>query len=123
MYGFDSTIPPPPYIEHMKLFTPESWDKLSTSIKNIRVSNICQAIATIMNFDQGYIDKMRVSGLVRDHHEKWDGSGYPNGLKGAAIPLEARIIAVADVFDALISRRPYKEPFPLEKSFAIIREG
>jgi len=57
------------------------------------------------------------------HHERWDGSGYPRGLKGARIPLVGRITAIADVFDALISRRLYKEPFSLEKAFAIIREG
>jgi len=57
------------------------------------------------------------------HHEKWDGSGYPNGLKGKEIPITARITAIADVFDALISKRPYKEPFTVEKSFAIIDEG
>ncbi|MBI4741456.1 MAG: two-component system response regulator [Betaproteobacteria bacterium] len=65
--------------------------------------------------------------LARDiahyHHEKWDGSGYPEGLSGDAIPLSARLMALADVFDALISRRVYKEPFPLEKAVAIIREG
>ncbi len=57
------------------------------------------------------------------HHEKWDGSGYPNGLKGEQIPLEGRITAVADVFDALSSRRPYKEPFPLDKCVSILEEG
>ena len=46
------------------------------------------------------------------HHEKWDGSGYPRGLAGEAIPVSARIVAVADVFDALTTRRPYKEPWP-----------
>ena len=52
------------------------------------------------------------------HHEKWDGSGYPAGLKGEAIPQSARIVALADVFDALSMKRPYKEPWPLEKIMA-----
>lgn len=50
------------------------------------------------------------------HHEKWDGSGYPHGLSGEAIPLEARIVAVADVFDALTSVRPYKKAWPVEEA-------
>ncbi len=57
------------------------------------------------------------------HHEKWDGSGYPHGLAGSAIPLEARIVAIADVFDALTMRRPYKEPWPMEKALQAIRDG
>jgi len=57
------------------------------------------------------------------HHEKWNGSGYPYNLAGEAIPLCARIAALADVYDALSSRRPYKEPFSHEKSKAIILEG
>ena len=57
------------------------------------------------------------------HHEKWDGSGYPEGLKGEEIPLCARIMAVADVFDALSEKRCYKEAIPLEKCFEIIRDG
>ncbi|WP_373989105.1 two-component system response regulator [Duganella sp. BuS-21] len=52
------------------------------------------------------------------HHEKWDGSGYPNGLKGEQIPLVGRIVAIADVFDALTSARPYKEAWPVEKAVA-----
>ncbi len=60
--------------------------------------------------------------VVEYHHEKFDGSGYPKGLKGAQIPLIARIFAVADVFDALTSRRPYKEPFDLERSLVLMRE-
>ena len=48
------------------------------------------------------------------HHDKWDGSGYPRGLAGEAIPLSARIVAIADVFDALTTRRPYKEPWPVQ---------
>ena len=50
------------------------------------------------------------------HHEKWDGSGYPRGLAGEAIPLSARIVAIADVFDALTTRRPYKEPWPVQEA-------
>lgn len=61
--------------------------------------------------------------IARHHHEKWDGSGYPDKLKGNEIPLAGRIAAVADVFDALTSERPYKKPFSLEKAFTIIREG
>ena len=50
------------------------------------------------------------------HHEKWDGSGYPRGLAGEEIPLSARIVAIADVFDALTTRRPYKEPWPVQEA-------
>lgn len=57
------------------------------------------------------------------HHEKWDGSGYPKGLSGEAIPLSARIMAVGDVYDALRSKRVYKEAFSHEKSVAILLEG
>lgn len=56
------------------------------------------------------------------HHEKWDGSGYPAGLKGNDIPLEARIIALCDVFDALISERPYKKAWPVEQALHYIEE-
>ncbi len=57
------------------------------------------------------------------HHERWDGSGYPNGLVGVEIPLAARIVAIADVYDALTSARPYKKPFPHEKAIEIISES
>ncbi|MCW8332520.1 response regulator [Vibrio paucivorans] len=56
------------------------------------------------------------------HHEKWDGSGYPHGLSGEAIPLSARIVAIADVFDALTSERPYKKAWPIEKAIGLIQE-
>jgi len=61
--------------------------------------------------------------IALSHHEKWDGSGYPTGLKGIEIPIACRITAIADVFDALTTKRPYKEAFSVEKSLAIIREG
>lgn len=61
--------------------------------------------------------------ITRAHHEKWDGSGYPKGLVGNDIPLSARIVAIADVFDALSSRRVYKDDFGFEDSVRIINEG
>ncbi len=61
--------------------------------------------------------------LTRSHHERWDGKGYPDGLSGTAIPLSARLMAVADVYDALSARRVYKAPFPPEKTLQIMREG
>ncbi len=60
--------------------------------------------------------------IVRYHHEKWDGTGYVEGLKGTEIPIEARIVAVADVYDALGTRRPYKDAFPEDKIDRIMRE-
>ncbi len=61
--------------------------------------------------------------IAESHHEKWDGSGYPNGLKGEEIPLSARLMALADVYDALISKRVYKEAFSHERAKGIILEG
>ncbi len=61
--------------------------------------------------------------VIESHHEKYDGTGYPNGLKGKEIPIEARVFAVVDVFDALTSKRPYKEPFTVSKSLEIIEDG
>lgn len=61
--------------------------------------------------------------VVGGHHEKWDGSGYPRGLSGEEIPLNARIFALADVFDALTSRRPYKKPMSMEAALEIMAPG
>jgi putative two-component system response regulator len=61
--------------------------------------------------------------IAHYHQEKWDGSGYPEGLAGARIPVSARLMAVADVYDALISRRVYKPPFPHSKAVEIIKDG
>lgn len=57
------------------------------------------------------------------HHERWDGKGYPCGLKNEEIPICARIMSIADVYDALLSKRSYKEPFSKEKALQIITEG
>ena len=68
----------------------------------------------------GYLKLAEIIALT--HHERWDGAGYPRGLKGAETPLVGRITAVSDVFDALTSKRPYKEAFSVDKSLAIIKE-
>jgi putative two-component system response regulator len=60
--------------------------------------------------------------IALTHHERWDGSGYPNGMRGEEIPLSGRICALADVFDALTSKRPYKEAVPVEEAFRMIQE-
>lgn len=63
--------------------------------------------------------------IAAGHHERWDGAGYPNGLKADEIPVAARVVAVADVFDALTTRRPYKEPMPLDvaRDYLIENQG
>jgi len=71
--------------------------------------------------ENGSSDLVRVAAkIAASHHEKWDGTGYPTKLKGEAIPLEGRIAAIADVFDALCSERPYKAAWPVEKAYAEI---
>lgn len=80
---------------------------------------ISQAISLVPN--SGYLAEAR--NLAAYHHEKWNGTGYPYGLAGEDIPLSARVMAVADVFDALVSKRSYKEPFTFDEAMNIIREG
>ena len=79
------------------------------------------AIHSIAKDNTGYLQE--AENMAFYHHEKWDGSGYPEGLRGEEIPLSARVMAVADVFDALLSVRSYKKGFPIEKALDIIREG
>ena len=70
---------------------------------------------------ENYLKEAR--NMAAYHHERWDGKGYPEGIHGEVIPLSARIMAVADVFDALTSKRIYKPPFPLDKAVSMLQEG
>ena len=79
------------------------------------------AAEAVMPFKSPFLQCAREIAL--SHQEKWDGSGYPQALAGEEIPVAARLMAVADVYDALISRRPYKEPMPHLEAMRIIKEG
>ncbi len=71
--------------------------------------------------ENGSSDLIRTAELIaQSHHERWDGTGYPDRLSGHDIPIEARIVAIADVFDALCSQRPYKAAWPIDKAKAEI---
>jgi putative two-component system response regulator len=70
--------------------------------------------------DSELFEMARVIALT--HHEKWNGKGYPNGLAGEDIPIVGRIVAIADVFDALTTRRPYKEAWPIEKAVELLKD-
>ena len=93
-------------------FEPEEWEVMKTH---------AQIGADILAGDDSPLLNM-ASVIALTHHEKWDGSGYPNGLKGEGIPLVGRITALADVFDALTSVRPYKKAWSVEESVSWIKE-
>jgi len=95
--------------------TPEEFDKMKTHAV-IGAQMLDDAIRDL--HDDSYLRVARE--IVIGHHEKWNGMGYPYGLKGDEIPISARIMAIADVYDALISERPYKRPFSHEKAVEII---
>ena len=84
-------------------------------------SDILNKISREINND--VITSLEVAeNIILYHHEKWDGTGYPHGLKGEDIPLEARIVAIVDVFDAWTSRRPYKDSWSVERALSFINE-
>ncbi|WP_295384573.1 HD domain-containing phosphohydrolase [uncultured Thiodictyon sp.] len=93
--------------------TPQEWEIMKT---HPRIG------ADIIGEDPSEI--MRLAALIAlTHHEKWDGSGYPQGLSGEAIPLQTRMVSIADVFDALTSRRPYKKAWPFQEAQDHIQAG
>jgi putative two-component system response regulator len=84
----------------------------------------CEIGAEIIGEHAAGVPLLEMAKLVAiSHHEKWDGSGYPNGLAGEAIPLVGRIVAVADVFDALTSVRPYKQAWSVDEAVAMLRQA
>ena len=98
--------------------TPEEFEIMKT-----HVTVGVDAIKKIMqNADEhAFLDHALL--IAGTHHEKWDGTGYPMGLKDKNIPLEGRLMAIADVYDALISERPYKKAFSHEEACKIIADG
>jgi putative two-component system response regulator len=99
--------------------TPEEFEVMKTHTTLGRDAIV--AAETLLDEPVSFLGYARE--IAYAHQEKWDGSGYPEGLAGERIPLSARLMAVADVYDALISRRVYKPPFPHDKAVEIIREG
>ena len=99
-------------------FTPEEFEKMKQhAAEGARVIH-----KILLNTDdEGF--KVIAENVAHYHHERWDGSGYPEGLSGENIPMEARIMAIADVYDALVSKRVYKDAMSFEKADSIILEG
>ena len=98
--------------------TPEEFEIMKT-----HVTAGVDAIERILSHTKEHAFLNHALLIAGTHHEKWDGSGYPIGLNGKNIPLEGRLMAVADVFDALVSVRPYKKAFTHEEACKIIEEG
>jgi hypothetical protein len=100
--------------------------KLNTDEFEIMKKHTIIGANTLMKVRKGYPDNKYLGlgiSITLYHHERWDGTGYPQKLSGEDIPLSARIMAIADVYDALRSKRVYKEPYSHEKSVEIIKEG
>lgn len=104
------------------LMIPNSLIQKSPYLNKQEMSKYKQHAASGANMIENYSCCQQILPYIRYHHEKWDGSGYPQGLSGTVIPLEGRITALVDVFDALGSDRCYKRAWPLDKILALIQE-
>lgn len=103
-------------------FTPEEFEIMKThAAEGAKI--ICTVKKTVESdaLKEDYLGE--AENMAHYHHEKWNGKGYPEGLKGEEIPLSARIMAVADVFDALVAERVYKPAMPFDKAISIIKES
>jgi len=100
-------------------FTPEEFEIMKTHTTLGRAAIL--AAERVLDMPNSFLQCARE--IAYSHQEKWDGSGYPEGLSGDDIPIAARLMAVADVYDALISRRVYKEPMPHAQAMEVIRQG
>lgn len=100
------------------LYTPQEYDIMKT-----HAAEGARIVHEILESDTDVAFRQIAENVAHYHHERWDGSGYPEGLSGEAIPLEARIMAIADVYDALVSKRVYKEKFSFSEANAIILDG
>jgi response regulator RpfG family c-di-GMP phosphodiesterase len=96
----------PPEFEIIKTHTTIGHDALTASTKDLGVDSFLKMAMDITLY----------------HHERWDGLGYPTGMKGTEIPLSARIVSICDVYDALTTKRPYKEAYPHEKSISLMKK-
>lgn len=94
--------------------TPEEFEEMKTH--TIKGCDLLEQLIDV--WGEEYRDT--AYNVIRHHHEKWDGNGYPDKLKGDEIPLSAQIVSVADVFDALTTKRVYKEPYSIEKAYDMI---
>ncbi len=99
-------------------FTPEEFEKMKA-----HAAEGAKIVHQILDGTDDEEFRRVAENVAHYHHERWDGSGYPEGLKGEEIPFEARIMAIADVYDALVSKRVYKEAMSFDKADAIIMEG
>jgi putative two-component system response regulator len=99
-------------------FTPEEFEKMKA-----HAAEGARIVHEILKDTDDNDFHILAENVAHYHHERWDGSGYPEGLKGEEIPLEARIMAIADVYDALVSKRVYKESMSFEQADSIIMEG